>query len=68
MGVRWVKAVEEHDRLWEETVLRSSGSGVYAPEASPRMKKGKKAEGQSIVLHAVFLLTFFRQSLGEVTC
>lgn len=53
MGVRWVKDVEEHDRLWEETVLGYCGSGVYAPEAFPRMKKGKKAEGQSIVLCAV---------------
>lgn len=53
VGIRWVKEVEEHDRLWEETVLGYNGSRVYAPEAFPRMKKSKKAEGQSIVLHAV---------------
>ncbi len=54
MGVRWVKAVEEHDRLWEETVLRSSSSGVYILlRLLPEGREAEKAEGQSIVLHSV---------------
>ncbi len=54
MGVRWVKAVEEHDRLWEEIVLRSSSSGVYILQRLlPKGREEEKAEGQSIVLHSV---------------